>query len=142
MPKAVYLGSAATYNIGPHAFKPGGVEVSVSDEIANVLRNNSEFTIDGVGGLSPAGEGVAVNDGRNIPAGGFTNREAAAAFAAKWLPDLTLNMDRSTAELTRVIDAALLGVTTDAETGEPIAPAMAAAAASGKNKPKGKAVAV
>lgn len=109
MPKAVYLGSANSYKIGPHTFTKDNPEQEVSPEIAAILKSNDTFTIDGKGG-KPAGEREG-DIPTGIPANGFKKRDDALAFAKVHLPDLELDATRSTAELTRIIAAALRGET-------------------------------
>lgn len=136
MAKAVYLGSAASYVIGSHTFRADGAEVEVDDHIAKVLKGNPEFEVDGERHASDAVNGEEAANGPVIPSGGFNNREEALAFAAKWLPKLALDPNRSTAELTRQIDAGLLGI--EAEPEATVGDLTAAEGEDGKPAPKPK----
>lgn len=117
MPEAIYQGTAARYSIGPHLFekdKPETLKQNVDESIAKFLRENPAFSIDGKGGVrTTVGENGEPVDSPVVPAEGFKSREDVIAFAAKWLPDMTLDVTRSTAELQRRVEAALLGLKVD-----------------------------
>lgn len=134
MPKAVYLGSANSYKVGPHTFTKDSAEQEVSDQVAAILSTNDEFSIDGKGGKPRADRDGELPDGPVIPAAGFKDREAALAFAKKFLPNLDLDPNRSTAELTRRIDAALSGG--DASPSETVGDTLPGAGKGKKTNPK------
>ena len=118
MPEVEYLGTAARYSIGPHVFekdKPETLKQTVDDTIAKHLSENPHFSIDGKGGVRTATSADDPADSPIVPADGFKNRDEVIAFAAKWLPDLELDAKRSTAELQRRVEAAMLGLKVDAE---------------------------
>ena len=118
MPQAEYLGTAAKYSIGPHVFekaRPESLTQTVDENIAKFLRENPLFSVDGKGGVKTTVDEDDPVDAAIIPADGFKSRDEALAFAAKWMPKLELERNRSTAELQRRIEAELKGVQVDAQ---------------------------
>lgn len=116
MAKAAYVGTAASYKIGPHLFKRAEagedpVEVEVSDEIAKLLKLNEDFTVDGKGGRPKPVAGEE-DQGNRVPAGGFKSRDDARAFAKRYLSEAQvaeLDFNRSTPEIQRRIEAFMAG---------------------------------